>query len=153
MISKYRHAGIVVSDMDKAMHFYCDLLGHDVIVDFVETGDYFDKLIGLKNASARVVKASAPDGSYMELIQFTTHQPVLKDTLEYNIGGLNHICFTVDDIEGLYRKLSADGVKFVSPPLASTFDPVKTCFCYDPDDSLIQFVEITDVNAIRPGLR
>ena len=30
---------------------------------------------------------------------------------------------------------------FLSPPLQSDFDDVITCFCYDPDFNLVQFVE------------
>ena len=30
---------------------------------------------------------------------------------------------------------------FLSKPLSSIYDKVKTCFCYDPDLNLIQFVE------------
>jgi hypothetical protein len=40
--------------------------------------------------------------------------------------------------------MTARGVKFVTPPLQSDFDPVKTCFCYDPDNTLVQFVQILD---------
>ena len=41
----------------------------------------------------------------------------------------------------MYKKLKNKGVKFFSKPLNSIYDPVKTCFCYDPDYNLIQFVE------------
>ena len=52
-----------------------------------------------------------------------------------------HLCFTVKKIDNLYKKLKRNKVKFLSPPLKSDFDPVKTCFCYDPDFNLVQFVE------------
>jgi len=37
--------------------------------------------------------------------------------------------------------------------LASDFDPVKSCFCYDPGRTLVQFVEVTDPDLIRDGLK
>ena len=49
--------------------------------------------------------------------------------------------------------IKKNGVKFLSQPLKSAFDPVKTCFCYDPDNTIIQFVEITDSSLIRDGLK
>ena len=52
-----------------------------------------------------------------------------------------HLCFTVKNIDGLYKKLKKNKVKFFSPPLKSDYDDVKTCFCYDPDYNLVQFVE------------
>ena len=99
MISKYRHIGIVVNDMERSINFYCNLLGHKIIIDFIEKGDYFSKLVGLKNSEARVVKANAPDGIYVELIQFLTHPSIEPKGNEYNIRGRVHICYTVEDID------------------------------------------------------
>ena len=58
----------------------------------------------------------------------------------YNVG-IMHLCFTVKKIDNLYKKLKKNKVKFLSPPLKSEFDPVRTFFCYDPDFHLVQFVE------------
>ena len=51
-----------------------------------------------------------------------------------------HICFTVKNIENLYKKLKKNKVLCISKPLASDFDDVKL-FCYDPDYNLVQLVE------------
>ena len=153
MISKYRHIGIIVSDMEHSIDFYCNLLGHKIIIDFIEKGNYFSQIIGLENSEARVVKASAPDGIYVELIQFLTHTSIEPINNEFNIKGRTHICYTVKDIQKIYDHLISNNVKFLSKPLESPFDPVKTCFCYDPDNTLIQFVEIIDSSSIRDGLK
>ena len=153
-ILSFRHPGIVVSNMEKSKKFYCDYLEHQVIVDFIEKGDYFNKLIGLKDLKARVLKVNSPDGIFLELLEFIDIKVPKRKTDSF-IGsiGCNHICFNVNDIEGLYKKLSKNDVEFISPPLASDFDPVKTCFCYDPDRNLIQFVEIKDREKMREGLK
>ena len=119
--------------MERSINFYCNLLGHKIIIDFIEKGDYFSKLVGL--------------------IQFLTHPSIEPKGNEYNIRGRVHICYTVEDIDQIYERLSSNNVEFISPPLESPFDPVKTCFCYDPDNTIIQFVEITDSSLIRDGLK
>ena len=151
-ITSFRHSGIVVKNMEDSMNFYCDLLGHKVIVDFTEEGKYFDDLIGMNEAKARVVKAGLPDKTFVELIQFLNHDYYQKEFTGFNFRGVNHICFTDDDIEDTHSRLVENGIKFITRPLASDFDPVKTCFCYDPDGTLVQFVEITDKSTIQPGL-
>jgi len=153
MISSYRHVGIVVKSMELAMRFYCDYLEHKVIVDFIEKGSYFNRLIGLEEAEARVVKAHSPDGRYLELIEFLNYPVGNGHQDSFASIGCNHICFTVTNIDDLYAKLVDRGVDFISPPLASDFDPVKTCFCYDPDRTLVQFVEVTDSKSILDGLK
>jgi|SaaInlStandDraft_5_1057022.scaffolds.fasta_scaffold122927_2 catechol 2,3-dioxygenase-like lactoylglutathione lyase family enzyme len=152
MILAFRHMGIVVTDMERAIEFYCKLLEHKIIVDFIEKGEYFNHLIGMKNTEARVVKANSPDGSYIELIEFLNCSVNSTNKKKFTTIGCNHICFTVERIFELYDKLVTSGVEFVSPPLKSDFDPVLTCFCYDPDGTLVQFVEITDHNLITKGL-
>ena len=42
MVKEIRHTGIVVSDIDKSIHFYGDLLGFKVCKDMIESGDYID---------------------------------------------------------------------------------------------------------------
>ncbi len=151
-IKGFRHSGIVVKDMNKSMEFYCGMLNHQVIVDFIEEGQYFENLIGISEARARVVKAGLPDKTFVELIQFLNIDYFDKEFSGFNLRGCNHICFNDDNIEATYANLVENGVKFITPPLASEFDPVKTCFCYDPDGTLVQFVEITDTTSIQPGL-
>ncbi len=152
MILAFRHMGVVVTSMERAIEFYCDLLEHKIIVDFIEKGEYFNNLIGMKGAEARVVKASSPDGSYIELIEFSDYTDNTFNKQKFSTIGCNHICFTVERIFELYDRLVESGVEFISPPLESDFDPVLTCFCYDPDGTLVQFVEITDHNLITKGL-
>lgn len=151
-VKGFRHSGIVVKSMEKSMKFYCDLLNHKVIVDFIEEGKYFENLIGIADARARVVKAGLPDKTFVELIEFLNVDIFDKNFSGFNFRGCNHICFNDDDIETTHNNLVKEGVVFITPPLASEFDPVKTCFCYDPDGTLVQFVEITDSQNIQPGL-
>ena len=60
---------------------------------------------------------------------------------DFKQKGKIHICFTVKNIETIFKKLRKEKIKFISKPLHSDFDPVKTCFFYDPEDNLIQLVE------------
>jgi|TARA_Y100000310_G_scaffold342113_1_gene443842 catechol 2,3-dioxygenase-like lactoylglutathione lyase family enzyme len=142
MIKKYRHTGLIVNNLSKSRKFYCDLLNLKIIQNFIEEGDYFNKLIKEKKLKAKVIKAISPDHVYVELIEFINAKKnkIQKPKRFYNVGAM-HLCFTVKKIDNLYKKLKRNKVKFLSPPLKSDFDPVKTCFCYDPDFNLVQFVE------------
>ena len=70
MLKKYRHTGLIVSDISKSRKFYCELLNLKIIQNFVEEGDYFNKLIKEKKLKAKVIKAISPDHVYVELIEF-----------------------------------------------------------------------------------
>ena len=104
--------------------------------------------VGVKNSKARIVKAYGPGRIFVELIQFLTHEVIELNSNAYNVRSRSHVCFTVKDIEKIYQWLKSHGVKFVSKPLRSTYDSAITCFCYDPDNTLVQFVQILDPNKI-----
>jgi catechol 2,3-dioxygenase-like lactoylglutathione lyase family enzyme len=152
MITKFRHAGIVVRDMEKSLKFYRDALGFAVVIDEIEEGEYLSRLIGLRDASERVVKVAMQDGTVIELMEMLSPLAQRPATYDFNVIGCNHIAFTVNNIDQIYRDLKNAGVTFVSEPLSSTYDPVKTMFCYDPDKTLVQFVEIFDDVSLRKGL-
>ena len=142
MITNYRHTGLVVKNLNRSKNFYCTLLNFKIVQNIIEEGDYFNKLINEKNLIAKVIKAKLPDNVILELLEFTNiKKKAVKKPRKYTPVGTVHMCFTVKNIDQVYKKLKKDRVKFFSPPLASDFDPVKTCFCYDPDFNLVQFVE------------
>ena len=142
MIIRYRHTGLVVRNIQQSRRFYCDLLNLKIIQNFIEEGEYFNKLINGKNLRAKVIKAISSDNIYVELIEFINAKKLkIKKPKKYTKVGEIHLCFTVKKIDKLYQKLKKNRVKFLSPPLKSVFDPIKTCFCYDPDFNLVQLVQ------------
>ena len=74
MITRYRHTGLIVRDIQKSRRFYCELLNLKIIQNFIEEGDYFNKLINGKNLRAKVIKAISSDNIYVELIEFINGQ-------------------------------------------------------------------------------
>ena len=142
MIKQYRHTGIVVNNINTARKFYCKLLNLKILQDFIEEGNYFNKLINEKKLRAKVIKAKSADNVVLELVEFiNAKKKKIKKPRRYYPVGTMHMCFTVSNIDGIYKKLKKNKVRFFSPPLKSDFDDVKTCFCYDPDYNLVQFVE------------
>ena len=148
MIKKFRHSGIVVSNLKKSEYFYCKLLNFKILQRLIEEGPYWNKLINDKNTKVKVIKASLPDKTVLELTEFqgVKRKRIIKPR-KYSPVGTIHLCFTVKNIDKLYKRLKKNKIKFFSKPLSSIYDPVKTCFCYDPDYNLIQFVEPQRGNA------
>ena len=71
IMKEIRHTGIAVTDMEKALAFYRDLLGLKIAKDFTEEGDYIDSISGLSGVRVRMVKLIANDGSMVELFTQT----------------------------------------------------------------------------------
>ena len=136
-----RHFGIVVSNLENALHFYRDLLGLKVHRRMDESGDYLSTLMNLTNAAATTVKLSADDGNLVELLCF--HSLATRPMGEKTISetGPSHVSFTVEDIDAEYTRLSKAGVTFNSPPQLSPDGYAKVTFCRDFDGTFIELVQ------------
>lgn len=143
-MKEVRHTGIVVSDMEKALRFYRDLLCLKVVKDFEEEGDYIDSISGLSGVRLRMIKLRADDGSMVELLQYLSHPREARDNPQICDIGCSHIAFTVDDIDKEYARLLASGVRFNCPPHKSPDGYAKVTFCHDPDGTTIELVEVLE---------
>ena len=55
-IKNVRHTGIVVSDIERSIRFYTELLGFKIEKDMLESGTYIDNFSDLVDAEVRTVK-------------------------------------------------------------------------------------------------
>ena len=141
MIKGIRHTGIVVTDMDKALKFYRDLLGLKIVKDSKAEGEYIDNILGISAVRLRMVKLTTADGSIVELLQYLSHPGKAPDNPQICDIGCSHLAFTVDDIDREYERLSQGGVGFNSPPCTSPDGYARVAFCHDPDGASIELVE------------
>jgi catechol 2,3-dioxygenase-like lactoylglutathione lyase family enzyme len=73
MITQIRHTGLVVANLQTALHFWCDVLGFRVVRQMDEFGPHMDAMMGLKNVRVTTVKLVAPDERMIELLHFQSH--------------------------------------------------------------------------------
>lgn len=139
----FRHAGIVVSDIERSLRFYKELLGLSVEKRSDEGGAYIDRVCGLRKSRLTTVKLAASDGNLIELLQFHSH-PDKGLVRKIYRSGLSHVAFTVDDIDDEYKRLSCKGVEFISPPETSPGGKARIAFCKDPDGVFIELVQVME---------
>lgn len=137
-----RHIGITVTDLDKAMGFYGDLLGFRVVKRMEERGEFIDRISGLEKIRVTTVKMAADDGSLIELLHYHSHPRPRRGEEKICAAGLSHIAFTVEDLDAEFKSLSKAGVKFNSEPQISPDGYAKVAFCRDTDGNLIELVEV-----------
>ena len=137
-----RHFGIVVSDMEKSLHFYRDMLGLRILRDMTEEGKFIDTILGLSNVKVRTVKMAAENGSTLvELLQYESHEGKKRENYKMFDFGASHVAFEVKDIDEEYKRLKEQGIAFVCEPQISPDNKAKVTFCFDPDSVPIELVE------------
>ena len=122
MIKKYLHTRFRVSDMDKSISFYQDILGMEVIEQ--KTSPRGSKLVFLKfpGIDCELELCSFPDSGAI-------HVP----------EDLVHLAFEVDDLEVCIDKLNAAGVPITEGPLESS-NGTRFIFTEDPDKYEIELM-------------
>lgn len=135
-----RHTGIVVSNLDKALYFYRDILGLKIKREMLETGEYIDNLSALKGVKVKTIKMSAKDGSLIELLYYESHHSEIRSRGICDIG-YSHIAFTVENLDNEYKRLKEKRIKFNCVPQVSPDGKAKVTFCRDPEGNIIELVE------------
>ena len=145
MIKDVRHVGIMVSDMEKSLKFYRDLLGLKVKSLVDEEGEFLDNMLAHENVKNKVAKLYAKNGNALiELIDSRSYANK-KDRDFFTIGA-SHFALTVDDLEKTYDYLVKNGVKFTAPPQQTPDRFAKVTFCEDPDGTPIELVEVINTD-------
>jgi catechol 2,3-dioxygenase-like lactoylglutathione lyase family enzyme len=144
------HINIIVSDLEKSVNFYTEMLGFKEIKRAHLEGDWIESIVGLKGVEADVAYILAPEGEpRIELLCYKTPRGMrLPHNSSANTVGLRHIAFRVNDIHNLYKKLLGNGVKFIGEPVVVpqsviSHDAGQKVLCYftDPDGVLLEFAE------------
>jgi catechol 2,3-dioxygenase-like lactoylglutathione lyase family enzyme len=131
------HYGVTVRDLDRAVDFYRDVLGLDVLSRFSVSGDAFETGVGVDGAAGQFAHLDA-GGARVELVEYDPEgDAAAADTV--NQPGAKHLGFAVDDLDAFYRDLD-DDVKTVSEP-QTTASGTKILFVCDPEGNLVEVIE------------
>ncbi len=139
-----RHTGIVVSDMERSVKFYRDVLGLKPVIDFTEEGEFIDTISDLKDVRLHMIKLVAEDGGMIELLHYVSHPQAVREGNKLYELGPAHAAFAVEDVEGAYAELTGKGVRCNSEPTISPDGKAKLFFCQDPDGTFLEIVQMLE---------
>ena len=151
MIIEQFHIGITVSDLDKSIAFYRDVLG--LTLDRIEPPHKSrERKLGVPGAVVRIGIMKYGEKDSIELIQYLNPEPPNKVGPPVNAISAMHICFRVDDIEAEMKRLKALGVEFVGGDdyEVNSYGPLKGLkwvYFKDPDGTNLEIQEGDFVNA------
>lgn len=142
-IAQPRHFGLVVSELERALDFYCGILGFSVVRRMDETGTFIDTILGLHETHVTTVKLEAsPGGVQIELLCFRSNPDPTPRLRRVNEIGPTHLALTVENLSELYQRIVNTGLSFLSSPQLSPDGSAKVAFCRDPDGALLELVEL-----------
>jgi glyoxylase I family protein len=116
MFLRADHVAISVEDMARAIAFYRDVIGMEVVFDR-EFDAPMGRLIGEPSAQVRIVHMKL-DGAMVELFDYRHPKGrAPRPDARQSDYGLTHIGFIVEDFWGTYERLRAQGVVYIGEPV------------------------------------
>jgi catechol 2,3-dioxygenase-like lactoylglutathione lyase family enzyme len=141
-VQRVSHLGICVSDLQRSLRFYRDVLGFREESSLDVSGPHVDQLLGLTGTKLRAVYLER-DGMRLELLSYTSPRPIGSIAPRpMNQLGLTHLSLRVDDVRKMIDDLRNAGI-LVMDETQIGIPALRTAavFITDPDGTRIELVE------------
>src|SRR4051812_19116639 len=103
------HTGITVSNLERSLAFWRDVLGFEYSHGAQQSGEMARQITGVAGAELKLAVVKAPGGHKIELLEYSA-PPERKyvDLRPCDIGSV-HVAFVVDDLDAILQRIAASG--------------------------------------------
>jgi catechol 2,3-dioxygenase-like lactoylglutathione lyase family enzyme len=141
------HVGMTVTDLDRAVRWYGEVLDLEPIAGPVEVhaheghgGAVAADVFGARFGRFRQAHLTSANGVALELFEFGDPPSRRRlDGFDYRQTGISHVCLATPDVGRLAERIGAGGGRRRTR-IWEIFpgEPYRTCFCEDPDGNVIE---------------
>jgi catechol 2,3-dioxygenase-like lactoylglutathione lyase family enzyme len=143
------HTGITVSNLERSLHFWRDVLGFELSHRTHQTGELASEITGVPGAEISLAVVKAP-GHKIELLEYHA-PPDRKQHIDFrpcDVGSV-HIALIVDDLEVVLGRIAAARWEPAGRPQTLKTGPnagKRVVYVRDPDGTTIELMEIPKAN-------
>ncbi len=138
------HTSFTVSSLDRAIGFFRDCLGFQVVSRAPRDPAIVSRITGVEGADMEIAFLRGP-GCTVELIEYRAPASRGRVSARPCDAGFAHMAFDVDDVDAAIAAAQAHQLKPISPPVPINDGPNKgrrVVYLRDPDGVTIEFIEI-----------
>ncbi len=127
-ITGYGHAALKVKDVEASLAFYRDKLGFPEMLRLLKD-----------DGSLWLVYLRITDLHYLEIFPGAEEDRAPG----WNANGVNHLCFTIEDLDATAARIQASGIKLTAQ-IKKGADGNRQAWIEDPDGNRIELMEMHD---------
>lgn len=139
-IKATNHTGLTVSDIDRTLAFFHDVLGFEVTEKTRHSGRMTEQITGVPDAAMEIAFVELP-GHRIELLQYLRPDNRRVSDLRPCDTGFAHLAFEVDDVDAVLEAIKAGGFEAVNPPASPETGPRKggkVVYTRNPDGIVLE---------------
>jgi len=147
------HTGITVSNLERSLAFWRDVLGFEFSHRTHQTGELASEITGVRDAEISLAVLKAPGGHKIELLQYDA-PPDRKQHVDLrpcDVGHV-HVALAVDDLDAVLHAIVASGWAATGKPQTLQSGPnagKRVVYVRDPDGTTIEFMQLAANNGGR----
>jgi catechol 2,3-dioxygenase-like lactoylglutathione lyase family enzyme len=150
-MSKFRitaadHTGITVSNLERSLHFWQNVLGFEFSHRAHQSGEMASEITGVTSAEIKLAVVKAPGGHKIELLEYLA-PPDRKQHVDLrpcDVGSV-HVALAVDNLDAVLEKIAASGWKAAGKPQTLKTGPnadKRVVYVRDPDGTTVEFMQM-----------
>ena len=148
------HTGITVSNLERSLAFWRDVLGFEFSHSAHQKGERPEQITGVPGAELKLAVVKTPSGHKIELLEYFAPADRKKDvdpstSLRTSLRpcdlGHVHVALIVDDLDAVLKKIAQSGWKAAGEPQRLTHGPnagKRVVYVRDPDGTTIEFMQM-----------
>jgi len=142
------HTGITVSNLERSLAFWRDVLGLELSHTAHQTGELAREITGVAGAELKLAVLKAPGGHKIELVEYLAPPDRTKhaDLRPCDVGSV-HVALTVNDLNAVLQRIVASGWKTAGKPQTLQSGPnagKRVVYVRDPDRTTIELMQLPD---------
>ena len=140
------HTGITVSNLERSLAFWRDVLGFEYSHSAHQSGEMAEQITGVKGAELKLAVLKTPGGHRIELLEYLAPPGRLKksDLPPCDVGHM-HIALTIDNLEAMLKKIAGAGWTAAGAAQTISTGPNvgrRVVYARDPDGTTIELMEV-----------
>jgi catechol 2,3-dioxygenase-like lactoylglutathione lyase family enzyme len=138
------HTGITVTNLERSLAFWRDVLGFELSHRAHQTGELAAKITGVPGAEIMLAVLKTPTGHKIELLEYLA--PSDRNQVEpkpCDVGSV-HIALVVDDLDAVLSAIAAFGWQTAGTAQTLTVGPNagrRVVYVRDPDGTTIELMQ------------